>query len=241
MKARLALGVAVLTGCSGYSGPTPAEVRAREERARARISEASSDVAGGETSEFSGGVGIEACEITSSEPIDLGDPELASWAAMAQGHHELTLGWRRLVLSDAVLGFAEHTSVSIDVNVPGGREIVYGSGGIDELSFCDGHRGRQIELEITLATADGALAGTFRSWFEPGFTNDGDTVLQRAMLSSIDLNGTLELGLDPALGGRSQVDVSIDFGVDSVRGSLSPAVFPEDDTSGWAPWWPIQP
>ena len=247
MKVKLALGVAVLAACSEGSGQSPGQrqAQARAERARVQADEGSGDVAGGETSEFSGD--ISACpEIASSEPLDLDDPEIASWVAMAQGHHEQTLGWRRLVLSDEVAGFAEHTSVSIDVNVLGGRDIVYGGGGNTdyELSGCDGLRARQIELEITLATADGAVAATFRNWFSPGPTASGGMVLDHHGLNPdgsgpFELNGTLDLGLAPALAGTSQVGYDIEFGADSVHGTLSPAVMPDND-AGKSGWWPIE-
>jgi hypothetical protein len=203
-------------------------------------------VAGGETNEFSGNIG--SCpEIASSQPLDLGDPEVASWVAMAQGHHEQPLLWRRLVLSDEVTGFAEHTSVSIDVNVLGGRDVVYGSAGNtdNELAGCDGRRARQIELEITLATADGAVASTFRGWFEPGPSDSRGTVLHAHGLNpdssgDIELNGTLELKLDPALGGTPRIGFDIEFSADSVRGTLSPEVLPEDPAWNQSSWTPLE-
>ena len=245
MKAKLVWGVALLTACGGGSGQSPEQARAQ--RARAQAAEAAGDVAGGETSEFSGD--ISGCpEIASIEPLDLGDPEVASWVAMAQGHHEQTLGWRRLVLSDEVAGFAEHTSVSIDVNVPRGREVVYSSGGStdSELAGCDGLRGRQIELEITLVTADGAVATTtFRNWFQPAPTDSRGMVLRRDGLNpdgprTVDLNGTLELRPDPALAGTPRVGLEIEFGADSVRGSLNPYVPPEGDAGNLSSWAPIE-
>jgi hypothetical protein len=238
MKAKLAVGVGLLAACSGGSGQSSEQARA--ERARAQATEAAGDVAGGETSEFSGD--FAACpEIASSESLDLDDPEVASWVAMAQGHHEQTLGWRRLVLSNEVGGFAEHTSVSIDVNVLRGRDIVYGSGGSsadDEVSGCDGLRGRQIELEITLTTADGAVAITFRNWFEPAPTDARGIVLRHHGFNpdvpgAIDLNGTLELRPDdPALAGAPLIGVELEFSADSVRGSLSPGL---GGSSSWSP------
>lgn len=245
MRARLACGVALLMACGGYSGPSAEE---RAARARPQVTEGVGDVAGGETSEFTGG--IDPCsKIVSSEPIDLEveDPELASWAAMAQGHHEQTLGWRRLVLSDEVVGFEEHTTVSIDVNVLGGRENVYGNVyGSTEDGFidCEGRRGREIGLEIRLATADGAYASTWRNWFTPGPTASRGTVLSMNGANVHDmgdgLNGTLELGFDPALGGTPRMRVEIEFSAEFVRGRLAPEVLPEDGAGNGAPWWPIE-
>jgi hypothetical protein len=244
MKAKLAWAVALLTACGG-SGQSPEQ--ARTERARARATEAAGDVAGGETSESR--VAIEPClEIVSSEPLDLDDPEVASWVAMAQGHHEQTLGWRRLVLSDEVAGFAEHTSVSIDVNVLGGRNVLYGSGSNtdNEVVDCVSGRARQIELEVTLATADGAMAPTFRAWFEPAPTDDRGMVLSHYGPTTdgsggpVDLNGTLELGPDPALGGTPGFWVWLEFGADSVQGSLDLEVMPEVGDREGSPWWPIE-
>ena len=244
MKAKLALGVVLLAACSeggSWVRPSPGG----SERASSPATEASGDVAGGETSEFTGG-GDPCDEIASSEPVALDDPEVASWVAMAQGHHEQTLGWRRLALSDEVAGFAEHTTLSIDVNVLGAREIVLGSSGPDdELFGCSRRRGRQIELEITLATGDGAVATSFRSWFHPAPTGSRGMVLQyygQTTDSSgpIDLNGTLELGLDPALGGTPLLLVELEFGADSVQGSLLPSVMPEVGDREGTPWWPIE-
>jgi hypothetical protein len=243
MKARLALGVIGLTACSGGSWVRPSP--GGSERASSQATEVGVDVAGGETSEFTGG-GDPCDEIASSEPLALDDPEVASWVAMVQGHHEQTLGWRRLALSDEVAGFAEHTSVSIDVNVLGAREYVLGSSGPDdELFGCSHRRGRQIELETTLATADGAVATTFRSWFSPGPTGDRGMVLRYYGTTTdgsgpVDLNGTLELGLDPALGGTPLLLVELEFGADSVQGSLLPEVMPEVGDREGAPWWPIE-
>jgi hypothetical protein len=257
MKAELGLGIVLLTACGGGSGQGPgqSQERARAEAARAEaarveaagVEAGRSDVAGGEASEFGGD--IAACpEIASSEPLALDDPEVASWVAMAQGHHEQTLGWRRLVFSDEVSGFAEHTSVSIDVAVRGGREVVYGSGGNSadyELGGCDGLRARQIELEIALATADGAAAITFRSWFQPWVTDSGGIFLHHHGLNPdgsgvVDMSGALELKLDPALGGTPHVGLDIEFHADSVQGSLYPEVSPDVVAWNRSSWRPIE-
>lgn len=243
MKARLAWGVALLTACGGYSGPSAELTR---ERARQRPTEAVVDAVGGEPREPSGGI-VDCLETTSSEPLDLNDPEVASWVAMVQGHHEQTLGWRRLVLSDELAGFEEHTSVSIDVNVTGGRERVYESGGSTEgaLAGCEGVRVREIELEITFATADGAVAATFRRWFAPAPSDWHGTVVQfygplADESGAVALGGTLELNFEPALGGTPSVWVQLEFSADSVRGSWAPAVMPGDDARDGAPLWPIE-
>jgi hypothetical protein len=164
---------------------------------------------------------------------------------MAQGHHEQTLGWRRLVLSDEVAGYEEHTSVSIDVSVLGGRDVVYGSGGTPGFTGCDGLRGRQIELEITLATADGAAATTFRDWFQPAPTDTRGMVLRAGGFNPdgrgvIEVNGALELRPEPALGGTPQGWVDIEFSADSVRGSLAFALLLDDDAGSLPLWSPIE-
>lgn len=41
-----------------------------------------------------------------------------------------------------------------------------------------------------------------------------------------DVNGTLELRLDPALGGTQGMGVELEFSAGGVRGSLSPEVSP---------------
>lgn len=243
MRAQLSSAVALLAACTGYSGPS-AETRA--ERAPRPVTDAPVDVAGGETSEFSGDIG--ACpEIASSEPLDLQDPEVAPWVAMAQGHHEQTLGWRRLMLSDEAAGFTEHTSVSIDVNVLGGRDIVYGNGGNldDEVRGCGGLRGRQIELEIRLATADGAVDTTFRNWFQPGPTESGGILLHHHGLNpdgtgSVALNGTLELNGAPARSGTPFLWFDIQFSANGVQGTLSPVVPPEVPAWNRSNWTPIE-
>lgn len=250
MKAKLALGVALLAACSEGSAQSPVQRQVNTESTPP--AEEAGDVAGGETSEFSGN--ISSCpEILSSEPLDLADPEVASWVAMAQGHHEQTLLWRRLVQSGEVTGFTEHTSISIDVNVPRGREVVYGGAGNtdNELAGCEGLRARQLQLDITLATADGAVSASFSGWFQPGPTESGGTMLRRGGLNpdGFDpavVDGTLDLGLDPALGGTQQIGFDIEFHADSVRGRVSPDVSSREPRKVWpeapawaAPWWPI--
>jgi hypothetical protein len=75
------------------------------------------------------------------------------------------------------------------------------------------------------------VATTFRSWFSPGPTDDRGMVLgyygHTTDGSAVDLNGTLELGLDPALGGTPLLLVELEFGAGSLQGSLLPSVMPE--------------
>jgi hypothetical protein len=246
MKINLGLGVSLLMACGGNSGQGASSNPESARAASAPGADPTREVGGGETTEFSGD--ISHCpEIASSEPLALDDPEVASWAALAQGHHEQTLSWTRDVLSDGVSGFEEHTSVSFDVNVLRGREVVYGSGGAthSELELCNGTRARQLELDISLATADGAVIAAVREWFEPRMDEErlrlGIGALHPDRASGgVDFTGSLQLGLDPALGGRSSLGVNLSFDSESVRGSLSPQRSLRDGSyvpnrSDWAP------
>jgi hypothetical protein len=252
MKVELAVGVCLLLACGG-SGAGGDGARTEQDPIQspeaAREAARSQQVAGGETSEFSGDIG--SCpEIVSTEPLDLDEPDVASWIALAQGSHEPTLGWKRMVSSDAVQGFEEHTSLSIDVNVLRGREVVYGAGGAthDEVGVCDGLSARQLELEVALATSDGAVVAAFRRWFEPLMYEGvpGGIVLVEGRLNPdqdrnpVEFSGSLELGLDPALGGEPALGVSLQFDAESVRGSLSPMRSIRDESyvlnrSSWTP------
>ncbi len=216
-----------------------------------RGDEGRGDVAGGETSEFSGG-DIEGCpEIVSTTALDLQDEEVAAWVALAEGRHELSLLWRSDFVTDALSGFEEHTEVSLDVSVLAGRELEYGSGGYEgyEYAACDGAKARQLELEVALHTADGALTATFPHWVElyGSATAPGGPRMSSARVR--EGNGTyeepsftssIELGLDAELGGTPLLGVSLDLATGSLRGNLTPFVsLPPsgsgDDSATWAP------
>lgn len=252
MRNRLGLGTCLLLACGGSgesarpSGGGEAGGGDREDSAPADLEPG--PVAGGETSEFSGGDIAYCPEVRSSEPLPLDDAELAPWVAVAAGHHEQTLGWQREFLSDAVRGFEEHTTVSIDVTVLGARERVYGDGGFGGYEFeaCRDRRSRQLDLEIRLETADGAVAASFREWYEPRITDVGPT-LERiwldpdVVIGDIDFSGSLELGLDGALQGTPRLSVAVSFGAESVFGSLLPLISPpEEDAALGSSWRPIR-
>jgi len=257
MTIRIGLGACLLLACGGGSGDESRRGTAPRESIGAETSEESADdaqsldtesrdVAGGETSEFGGDIG--SCpEIVSNESLAFDDPRVASWVALAQGHHEQTLGWRRNVLSDAVTGFEEHTGVVIDVTVLRTREVVYGTGGStqEEFALCDGLSARQLELEMTLATADGAFVATVRDWYEPTpFAEDPRLELgwmnPDRNREAVEFMGSLELGFDPAGGGTPSATIGISFGADGVQGRLSPGLSIRDEAyvpnrSSWEP------
>lgn len=128
------------------------------------------DVAGGETSEFSGG-NIAFCpeEGATYIPLDLAAPGIASWLPLAEGQHELPLRWSpQFAASAAVSGYEEHTNVVLDVHVVSARDVVFGEANLGyEGSGCKGSRQRRFELAVDLRTADGALAGSFTHWVSP--------------------------------------------------------------------------
>jgi hypothetical protein len=249
MKIKLGLATCWLLACGGSSeqsarpsGETEAAGVDREDPSSDEVDPV--EVAGGETSEFSGG-DIGACpEVLSSEALPLDAAEIAPWVALAAGHHEQTLFWRREALSDAVRGFEAHTTVSIDVSVLGARERLYGDGGYegDEFESCRDRRSRQLDLDIRIATADGAVATSLREWYEPLNTGSGPKLERirldpQVVIADVDFSGSLELGLDPALQGTPRLSVALSFGAESVFGSLVPLVAPPDDGAALGSSW----
>lgn len=239
------------SACSGVAGLSMLVAACGGgERDGAEAAEGRGDVAGGETSEFSGG-DIEGCpEIVSNTALNLEDVEIASWAALAEGHHELALAWQRDFLIDTLSGFEEQTELTLDVTLLGGRELVYGTGGYDSYEYegCDGTRARQLELDVALETADGALTANFPHWVElhsdPGAP--GGRRLSSAQVR--EGNGTygapsftsgIEFGLDPGLGGSPMLSVMLVFDAESARGSVVPYVVlpPQGERGGDSATW----
>src|SRR5688572_12983475 len=70
-------------------------------------------LAGGQTSEFSGGdVAFGYCpQIESRTVLDLGREDVAKWVALAEGQHEISLRWQREFPDERVRGFQERTSL----------------------------------------------------------------------------------------------------------------------------------
>jgi hypothetical protein len=190
------------------------------------------EIAGGETSEFSGG-DIEHCmQVVSNDPLDLDSAGWAPWLARVEGRHEPTLGWQRLFETDTVTGFEEHTSVALDVSVLAGRAVVYGADGVGyEREVCDGLRAEQIELAIEIATADGAVVASYRDWFERFADADapgGERLVVGRLNPDRDRDGVaftggLELAISPAFDGEPMLRPAyFSFDAEGVRGALMP-------------------
>jgi len=195
-------------------------------------------IAGGETSEF-GGEGI-YCEPASTTPLDLDAEDLAPWVAMVEGHHELSFTWQRQFLSDDITGFEEETRVALDVTALEAHAVE-----LDE--YCgQGRRSLHLELEIALATADGALQGTFRHRVgtAPGAAPELGEPLSTFPIppytqpSLDDFSGSLAYGVDLQQQARRQFSAQLAFDGSSVLGKISTFLSPgtgEDSLAGWTP------
>ena len=207
-------------------------------------------VAGGETSEFSGGDGF-CPEERSVTEIDLADPALAPWLALASGHRELSLRWTPTLPDGAVRGYQPETSLSLDATVLRGQDVVFGAAGPQsyESADCDGSSERRFQVAIELATGDGALVGSFRQWLRPTV----DPLLRTRSLTPTsaplsspeqgpDFAGTLELGPEAAASDL-RWQVRLEFDSDSARGSLTPLLavpnadrsLPVAEQPSWSP------
>jgi hypothetical protein len=195
-------------------------------------------IAGGETSEFGGSSPY--CQPASATPLDLDADDLAPWVARVEGHHELGFAWQRQFLSDAITGFEEQTQIALDVSVLGAYAV--------ELdAFCGrGRRSLHLELEIALATADGALAGLFRHRVgtAPGTAPELGEPLSTFPVppyvqpSLDDFSGSLDYGVDLELQARRQFSAQLVFDGSSLIGSISTFLSPgtgEDVAAGWTP------
>src|SRR5262245_29571265 len=104
-RAEATLLLACLVACGGSKEPGTASPAERSEGGTPPLESADArgdtEIAGGETSEFSGDIGSCAL-IVSNEPLDLTRADWAPWVALVEGRHELTLGWRRLFEVDTV-------------------------------------------------------------------------------------------------------------------------------------------
>jgi hypothetical protein len=205
-------------------------------------------LAGGESSEFSGGdVALGFCPVELSHtPLDLEREDVAMWVALVEGHHEVPLRWRRELPKGKIRGFDERTVLSLDLTPISAEDVVCGNGGYGgyEVEGLDGRVLRRFELAVELSTADGAIRAAFQQrffsvpsgGFEQALRLEGSSVLPFE-----EVGGTLELGVDPELETDTQaLEVQLSFDAQSVHGSLTPRVsvtgpLVGDDTPRWAP------
>jgi hypothetical protein len=213
-------------------------------------------VAGGESSEFSGG-GVPGgyCPIeVSRTPLDFAREDVAAFLDLAVGHHELPLRWSKAFPDDAIRGFEENTNVVLDVTAIAVEDVVCSTGGAGgyEAEGLDGRTQRRFDFDIALSTADGAVQAAFPARFYPlrdaCLPSEGSCVIVDRLLSGgavalefDDIGGSLELGVDPELVVASNTfSVQLDFSERGVRGTLSSNVTLSrpvlgGDTPRWSP------
>lgn len=204
-------------------------------------------VAGGETSEFSGGdIPAGFCPtVTSRTSLDLSRPDIAPLVALAQGQHEIPLHWHREFPDDRIRGFQERTKLLLDVTVLGAEDVVCESAPDDTSYETSGYRGalRRLELAVEFSTADGAVRGSFQRPFVADRSASGARYLYGGERFPIaEIEGMLELGVEPGLQTDSQtLDLSIQFADSAVSGALTPWVIlsgpylPGGGRPGWVP------
>jgi hypothetical protein len=212
---------------------------------------AATDVAGGETSEFSGG-SLAYCPEAGATvtALDLESDELRPWLALADGHHEATLGWTAAFVSDALGGYQPHTSVSLDVTVLGARDVVFGANDFGyEGSGCEGQRQRQFLLGIALRTSDGALSGQFEHWVSPALDEKvpGGRYLSSTLKADnwnyplAGFESALELDVQPEGELGRELRFQLSFDAESARGSVAPYITSREPSSetGRGSWSPL--
>jgi hypothetical protein len=248
-----ALGLWVLVACRDSTQtatqPTAPEIAGGEtsvDTARSPAQPAAREVAGGETSEFSGGdVPLGYCPvIVSRTPLDLARVDVASWAALAQGHHESGLEWRRASASGADLGVAGHTQVTVDVTAFTAEDVVCSlgdAGGGYETQGIEGSQLRRFDLAVNLSTADRAVSVSFQALFFP--LSDVSFVGQRllsgfAKLPPESASSALLPGIDAGAETTPQaLDLDITFDGQSARGTLRfVASAPDAGLERESPW-----
>lgn len=206
-------------------------------------------VAGGETSEFSGGnvVAGYCPHVESRTELELGRDEVARLVALAEGRHEIPLRWRREFPDERVRGFQERTSLLLDVRVIAAEDVVCVSSPGDTGYETSGYRERlrRLELSVELSTADGAVRAAFQRPFVSAADASGGRYLSGGEILPIDqLEGTLELGVDPGLEvASSTLSADIAFGEQGVSGALTPWIIlpgPYDIGGGRPSWVPVQ-
>jgi hypothetical protein len=120
----------------------------------------STSIAGGETSEFSGGsTPLGYCPvILSRTALDLARDDVTPWTDLAAGHHDVALRWRRAVPDDTIRGFDVDTRLSIDVVPVAAEELLCNNGDYSyQPEGLERWRSRRFDLAIELSTADGAI------------------------------------------------------------------------------------
>ncbi len=195
---------------------------------------------GGETSEIGGQ--IEYCPERASEARDLRDPEVAALAAMAEGHHELTLAWRREFLMDTITGFQPSTSVSLDVTVLGARDVEFGAV-TDSGESCEGGPELQLDLNVQIQTADGVLSGSFehrvtaKAAIAPTSGRQLWTTWQPGggIYPLENFSSSLDVGMGSDQEVRGRLWVRLVFDGSSVRGELTPVILSETEARSWPP------
>jgi hypothetical protein len=153
---------------------------------------------------------------------------------MAEGHYEVGFNWQRVFLTDAITGFEENTRASLDVSVLAAYDVDFGG-------FCAaGNRSLQLELEVAIETADGALRGVF-SHSVATDPSSGMTVgeplrtywPQEVELTPLDgLSGSLDYGVDLELMARTDLAVQLSLDGTSAYGSLMPFLSPRSSVTG---------
>jgi hypothetical protein len=202
-------------------------------------------LAGGESSEFSGGnIAVGFCPVELSHtPLDLESEDVAAWVALVEGHHEIPLRWRRVLPSDSIRGFEERTLLSLDLRPIAAEDVVCSNGGYGgyETEGLQGRVLRRFEFAVELATTDGAIRTSFQQRLFPVRSDNAEEkllVTGGSVLPFDAVGGALELGVDPELGAYTPtLQVELSFGANSVRGSLTPWVSLTDPalSDTWAP------
>lgn len=137
-------------------------------------------------------------------PLDLERADVAAFLGLAVGQHEVPLRWSREFPDDAIRGFEEDTRLVLDVTAISAEDVWCSTGGAggDEAGGRDEWTQRRFELGVALSTADGAVVTSFRGRFFP-LSNvpmlAGRRLLGGTTLPFEELDGALELGLDPEL------------------------------------------
>jgi len=184
--------------------------------------------------------------VLSRTPLDLASEDVAGWAPLVEGHHEIPLRWRRAFPSDTIRGFEESTVLSLDVTLIAAEDAVCSNGGNGgyETEGLDGQHVVRFELAMDLSTADGAIRGSVQQSFYPlrDVTVAGERiVVGGGWVPFEEIAGTLELGVDPELESATQMlSVQLNFDEQSVKGVLTPWVYLPapalgDDPPRWAP------
>jgi hypothetical protein len=177
----------------------------------------------------------------SETPRDLTDDDIAPWVAWVEVPHEVSFAWQRQFLN--VTGFEEKTRASLDVTVVEAYDVVFEPG-------CPqgGQRALQLELEVTLETADGALQGTFRhrvgtrpspapTLGEPLYTYFNPYTREPTSLD--DFTGSIDYGVDLQRYYRRELGVGLIFDGSSISGRLTPFLVPADGVNPGAGYQPI--